>query len=55
MANFKAAITEMYPRIPWKLVTDPLGSSEHTLGTVGVGYKTNLLLNSIDQYCRTTS
>jgi hypothetical protein len=23
----------MYPRIPWKLVVDPLGSAEHTLGT----------------------
>jgi hypothetical protein len=22
----------MYSRIPWKLVTDPLGSAEHTLG-----------------------
>ena len=23
----------MYSWIPWKLVADPLGSSEHTLGT----------------------
>ena len=29
----KAAITEMYPRIPWELVADPLGYAEHTLGT----------------------
>jgi len=49
MANFKVAITEMYPRIPWKLVTDLLGSTEHTLGTAGIGYKINLLLNSNDQ------
>jgi len=32
-ANFKVAITEMYPRISWELVADPLGSKEHTLGT----------------------
>ena len=23
----------MYPRIPWELISDPLGSTEHTLGT----------------------
>jgi len=34
--NFKVAITEMYPWIPWELVADPLGSSEHTLGTTGI-------------------
>jgi hypothetical protein len=50
MANFKIAITEMYPRIPWKLVTDLLGSAEHTFGTAGVGYKINLLLHGIDQF-----
>ena len=26
----------MYPRIPWKLVTDPLGSAQHTLGTTAL-------------------
>jgi hypothetical protein len=31
--NFKVAITEMYPRIPWVLLAEPLVSSEHTLGT----------------------
>jgi hypothetical protein len=25
--------TEMYPRIPWELVADPLGPTEHTLRT----------------------
>ena len=30
---FKVVITEMYPRIPWELVEDPLGSAEHILGT----------------------
>ena len=49
MANCKVAITEMYPRIPWKLVTDLLGSAEHTLGTASVGYKINLLLDSTGQ------
>ena len=33
MSKFKAASTEMYLQIPWKLVTNPLGSAEHTLGT----------------------
>jgi len=26
----------MYPRIPWELVMDPLGSAEHTLGPTGL-------------------
>jgi len=26
----------MYPRKPWELVADPLGSAEHTLGTTGL-------------------
>jgi hypothetical protein len=34
----KVAITEMYPWIPWELVADPLGSTEHTFGTTGLGY-----------------
>jgi hypothetical protein len=33
--KFKAAITGMYPWIPWELVADPLGSAEHILGTTG--------------------
>jgi hypothetical protein len=32
MSNNKA-ITEMYPRIPWEVVADTLGSTEHILGT----------------------
>jgi hypothetical protein len=32
-ANFTAAITEMYPQIPWELVAVPLGSAENNLGT----------------------
>ena len=31
--NFKVAITEIYPRIPWEMVADRLGSADHTLGT----------------------
>jgi hypothetical protein len=27
--NFKVAITELYPQIPWELVVDPLESEEH--------------------------
>jgi hypothetical protein len=27
----------MYPRIPWELIVDPLGSAEHTLGTTALG------------------
>jgi hypothetical protein len=26
----------MYPRVPWELVVDPLGSAEHTLGTTDI-------------------
>jgi hypothetical protein len=26
----------MYPRIPWELVADTLGSAEHPLGTTGL-------------------
>ena len=33
IVNLKVAITEMYPRILWELVEDPLGSAEHILGT----------------------
>ena len=29
----KVAITEMYPKIPWELVADPLISAKHTSGT----------------------
>ena len=28
------AITEIYPRITWEFVADPLGFAEHILGTV---------------------
>jgi hypothetical protein len=31
--NFQVDITEMYPEIAWELVMDPLGFTEHTLGT----------------------
>ena len=31
-SNFKVAITEMYPRIPWELVADPFEPAEHSLG-----------------------
>jgi len=34
----KVAITEMYPRIPWQLVANPLGFTEHTLGTTDRGH-----------------
>jgi hypothetical protein len=27
------AVTEMYPRIPWQLVEDPLGTAQYNLGT----------------------
>jgi len=36
------AITEMYPRIPWELVADPLESAEHTLGTTALVCSTSL-------------
>jgi len=34
--NFRAAMTKMYPRIPWKLVADPFGPAEHTLKTTDI-------------------
>jgi len=30
--KFKVFIIGMYPRMPWELVADPLGSAEQTLG-----------------------
>ena len=30
----KVTNAEMYPRIPWEVVADPLGSVEHTLGII---------------------
>jgi len=36
LVNFKAAITEMYPWIPWGLVKNPLGSAQHALGATGL-------------------
>jgi hypothetical protein len=36
LVNFEVAITEMCRWIPWELVADPLGSSEHTLGTTTI-------------------
>jgi len=34
--NFIAAITEMYQRIPWEPVADPLGCAEHNSGNSGI-------------------
>ena len=28
----------MHPQIPWELIMDPIGSTEHTLGTGGLEY-----------------
>jgi len=28
----EVSITEMYPRIPWEMVVDPLRSPDHTFG-----------------------
>jgi hypothetical protein len=30
------AFTEMYPRIPWELVADPLGSAKHASRTTDI-------------------
>jgi hypothetical protein len=37
MVNFKVAIIEMYPRIPWELVADLFGSAKRTLRTAALG------------------
>jgi hypothetical protein len=36
LADFKAAITEMYARILWELAADSLGSAANNLGTAGL-------------------
>jgi len=38
----KLAITEMYPRIPWELVVDTLGSAKDTSGTTALRYFTHI-------------
>jgi hypothetical protein len=44
--NFKITFTEMYPHIPWKLITVPLGSVVHTFGTTCL----NFLCTPVNQY-----
>jgi len=34
--QIESSHTEMYPRIPWELVADPLGSAEHNVGTTAL-------------------
>ena len=34
----------MYPQISWELVTDPLGSAEHTLGTTVTAWSSHTVL-----------
>ena len=34
----------MYPRIPWELAVDPLGSVKHTLGTTALDNPVTLLM-----------
>ena len=45
------AITEMYPRIPWELVADHLGSVEHTLGTAAFGRERRLYCVNAQDLC----
>jgi hypothetical protein len=47
--NFKVAIIEMYPRIPWELVADPLGSTEHSMGTTALERHSLLLTHPVHQ------
>jgi len=35
---FKAAITQMCPRMPWERAADPIGSAETPLGTTGISH-----------------
>ena len=39
----------MYPRIPWELVADALGSVEHTSGTTSLRYSQQLLVSN--EFC----
>jgi hypothetical protein len=34
--KFKVSMTEMYPRIPWQLLANPLVSAQHTFGTTDI-------------------
>ena len=47
--NFKVAITEMCPWIPWELVMDPLGSVEHTLGTTDLAHSLVTVLTALSR------
>lgn len=38
--NIKIAITEMYPRILWEMVADPLAPAGHILGTTVIDQST---------------
>ena len=49
LVNFKVAITEMYPRIPWELVADHLGSVEHSLATTYPEHENHMgMLSNLD-------
>jgi hypothetical protein len=56
-SNFKVSITEIYPRIPWEMVEDPLGSAEHTMGTTGLegSWNTNTRTNMPTHFNSKTS
>jgi len=45
----------MYPRIPWEMVADPLGSMEHTLGATDVGSLMSRFKDDEDSYCDATN
>ena len=34
--NFKTSVTDIYSRVAWQLVADPLGTVRHTLGTTAL-------------------
>jgi len=48
--NSEVAVTEMYPRILWELVADPLGSAQHHLGTTALSHDQVLANMCISRY-----
>ena len=48
--NFNLTITEMYPRIAWEPVVDPLGSAEHILLTSGLQRTSTHFLNKVSTF-----
>ena len=45
----------MYPRLPWELIVEPLGSAEHNLGTTSVQCSYKIVDVGCSEYLQNTS